>query len=105
MTSVPALDDFLAGGSTGSLAAAQALENLAFINLWWTSLNLLPVLPLDGGLLLLGVLGYGRVGLARTVGVVCAGGCAVWAYSAGQTYTAFFFGYLAVQNFQAGVGR
>ena len=105
VTSAPAADDFLAGDSPGSLAAAQALHDLSFINLVWTLFNLLPVLPLDGGLILLGVLGYGRVGLARIIGTVCAGGCAVWAYSVGQTYTAFFFGYLALQNIQAGAGR
>ncbi len=76
------------------------MDNLSFINLRWTLLNLLPVLPLDGGLLLLGALGYNRAALARIIGAVCAASCALYAYSIGQKYTAFFFAYFAFQNLQ-----
>ena len=111
VTSVPAADDFLAGNAPAAIAAASALTYLSFINKTWTLFNLLPVLPLDGGLLLRNLLGYERVGAARIIGGVCAVGCAVWMYSAGQTYAAFFLGFLAFQNFQVartlpgGVGR
>lgn len=80
------------------LASRRALSNLLFINLIWTLFNLLPILPLDGGLILRNVLGFQRLGIARIIGVICAVGCAVYAVSIGQTYLAFFMGFLAYQN-------
>ena len=99
-TSLPAADDFLAGDTPASIAVAHALRDLSFINLTWTLFNLLPILPLDGGLLMRTVLGFGRTALAVGISVVCAIACAVWAYLTGWTYGAFFFGFLAFQNFQ-----
>ena len=83
-----------------SYITLAAVEFLLFINLVWTLFNLLPILPLDGGLILRNLLGFGRMAVARMIGVVCAVGCAVWAVSAGWIYGALFFGYLAYQNFQ-----
>ena len=82
------------------IAAGSALSDLLFINWYWTMFNLLPILPLDGGLILRNVLGSERVVLARVIGAACAGGCAAWAFSVGQTYMALFLGLLAFQNFR-----
>lgn len=102
LNSGPAAGDFLRSNGPASIAVISALSDLLFINLVWTLFNLLPIQPLDGGLLMRNLLGYGRVGLATIISVVVAIGCAVWALFAGWLYGAFFFGYLAFQNFQAG---
>ena len=98
----PAVYDFLAGDTPASIATLYAVHALLFINLIWTLFNLLPILPLDGGLILRNVIGYGRENWARMIGMVCAVGCAVWAVSTGWIYGAIFFGFLAYQNFQGG---
>ncbi len=100
VTSVPAADDFLAGDGPANIATANALANLSFINLTWTLFNLLPILPLDGGLILRNLLGFERTALARGISVVVAVGCAAYAYLHGWTYGALFFGFFAFQNFQ-----
>ena len=90
--------------ATGPAATAAwtAVADLLFINLYWTLFNLLPILPLDGGLISRSLLGYNRAGVARIIGVICAVGCAVYAVSIGQLYLAFFMGFLAYQNLQGG---
>ena len=102
VTSVPAVDDFLAGDGPTSVAMASALRNLSFINLAWTLFNLLPILPLDGGLILRNLLGFGRMTLARIISVVVAVGCAVYAYLTGWTYGALFFGFFRVPKHPRG---
>ena len=53
------------------------LVELVWINYFWTLVNLLPIQPLDGGLLLRTALGDRRLGLTCTVGFVTAAGMAV----------------------------
>ena len=101
-TSAPDAVEFLDSGTTGGIVATQALSFLSFINWVWTLFNLLPILPLDGGLILRNLLGYGRENVARIIGMVCAAGCAVWMLLIGASYNAFFFGFLAFQNFRGG---
>lgn len=75
------------------------INHLLWINFWWGVINLLPVMPLDGGQITdLYVQPQRRVFL---IGMIAASGMAVlgflWLHS---TYSALLFGYLAWRNFQ-----
>lgn len=69
----------------------------AYVNVWWSIANLLPIRPLDGGNVLTELVG---VQPARVVSVVVGAAAAVWAYTHadGLRYTAFFFGFLTFIN-------
>jgi Zn-dependent protease len=75
------------------------INHLLWINFWWGVINLLPVMPLDGGQITdLYVRPQRKVYL---IGVVVGGGMAalslLWLHS---SYTAMLFGYLAWTNYQ-----
>ena len=86
----------------GPLLVRYALGNFLFISFFWAILNLLPVLPLDGGRITEAVLGPSRERTTLTVSLVCASGLALYmlAYQ-GQIFAALFFGMLAYNNYQA----
>ncbi|MFP5322843.1 MAG: metalloprotease [Acidimicrobiia bacterium] len=69
----------------------------AYVNIWWSIANLLPIRPLDGGNVLTELVGLQR---ARLVSVVVAAAAGVWAYTHadGLRYAAFFAGFLAFIN-------
>ncbi|MGE3620277.1 MAG: site-2 protease family protein [Acidimicrobiia bacterium] len=75
----------------------QALVTFgAFVNLWWSVANLLPIRPLDGGHVAEELLGLARARwLSIGIGVVAA----VWALAHDHTYAAIFAGFLAFLNF------
>lgn len=68
---------------------------LAFVNIWWSIVNLLPIRPLDGGNVASELFGVTR---ARVLSVVFAGATAVYAYVEGQRFAAFFLGMLGLLN-------
>ncbi len=75
---------------------------LTWVSIIWAVLNLLPVLPLDGGRLLESLLGPQRVKL--TLGISAAVGLAVCILSLtvfSQPFLAVFLGMFAYQSFQA----
>lgn len=89
-------------------AAEMFLYSLAFlkhINLWWGLVNLLPVLPLDGGRISSTLLGHFllRNGQewAYRLSLVAAFLVAYYAFQSGQSYVALMFAYLGVQSLQA----
>lgn len=84
---------------TGILAVA--LWQLRMVNFWWGLMNLLPVLPLDGGAVLAGILGPTRRRAARWLAVAASGVVVAWALSARDMWLVVLFGMLGVQNFQA----
>jgi len=79
-----------------------AAGQLLFINLYWGLVNLVPVLPLDGGQICREVCQRGNryQGLWRAVqiSVVVAGLMALWFYSQHQTYAAVMFAILCMNN-------
>jgi Zn-dependent protease len=75
---------------------------LLYINVLWTLLNLLPILPMDGGQIFRELLGPGRLHIACIVGGVLAVLVCVLALSREMIYTAFMFGYFAFINFSNG---
>lgn len=74
-----------------------------FINIVWTLLNLMPVLPLDGGQVLRDVLGPERGKLTCMIGAVSSGLLAVLGLLTGYLFAAIIFGFLAYQNWQGGM--
>ncbi|MBI5518364.1 MAG: M50 family metallopeptidase [Deltaproteobacteria bacterium] len=80
---------------------AEALGFLLWVNVFWGVMNLLPVLPLDGGLVLQDALGPRRRQLARTISGVVAVAVALTAGVVfGQVYLAVLFGFCAFQSFR-----
>lgn len=77
----------------------RLLGNLVWINFWWGIINLLPVMPLDGGqITALFVRPQSRVFL---IGMIAAGSMAVFGLlKLDSLYTALLFGYFAWQNYQ-----
>lgn len=78
-----------------------ALDQAVFINFYWGLLNLLPVLPLDGGRVMAGVLGPSRRRAARTFAIAISVIVVAWSVANRQTYLAIMFALFAFQNFQA----
>jgi membrane-associated protease RseP (regulator of RpoE activity) len=81
------------------------LTDIWFVNFYWGAVNLLPILPLDGGNVLFAVAqkvthGNGERP-ARTISLVVAGAVALYALSQGMIFNAVFAGLFALQNFQA----
>ncbi|ATB33881.1 M50 family metallopeptidase [Melittangium boletus] len=74
---------------------------LMFVNFFWGFVNLLPVLPLDGGHILNGVLGPKRQRLTLWVGVVVAAAVTGLALFARAIFVAFMFGRMAYTCWQA----
>jgi stage IV sporulation protein FB len=76
------------------------LTHLIWINFWWGILNLLPVLPLDGGRIMeLYVRPQKRV---YQIGLITGVAMAVLGFLwMGSTYTGILFGFLAWQNYQS----
>ncbi len=76
-------------------------DNLTWVNLGWSLINLLPVLPLDGGRIMEALLGPHRLRTVALIGMVMAILTAVAAFLLLQSiFIAIFFGFFAWQNFQ-----
>ena len=81
-----------------------AVHFLLFVNIWWGLVNLLPVLPLDGGRIASEMLMDLRVpdAMAKTLtlSIIAAVGVAIFAFTQLQEwYVALMFGYLAYTDY------
>lgn len=75
------------------------LRHLLWINFWWGVINLLPVMPLDGGQITDLYVRPQR--LVFLIGLIAGASMAALAFLwLGSIYTAILFGYLAWQNYQ-----
>lgn len=85
-----------------SPTAETIVSDLIFVNLAWSLVNLLPILPLDGGRVTaaLWALRTGKEDLrpAHVVSVVVAGLGAAYALSKGSVFGAMFAGFFAAYN-------
>jgi len=91
--------------SSASPAVIRVLNNVMWVNLGWGLLNLLPILPLDGGHIASSVAGIvaGRRGrlAARVLSVVLTVTIGLWALTAGQWWIAILGVVLTFANVQA----
>ncbi|ODA28133.1 hypothetical protein A6X21_14885 [Planctopirus hydrillae] len=82
--------------------ASTAFNYLIIINIFWPILNLLPILPLDGGRILQGLLDMFRIrrrsDISRGISVVLAAAVAVWCFSENMPFGTIMFGLIAWQN-------
>jgi stage IV sporulation protein FB len=82
----------------GRMPLYALIGDFLWINFWWGILNLLPVLPLDGGRIAeLYVKPRKRV---YQIAVATAGIMAAWAVFRRDWFMALFFGFLAYQNYK-----
>lgn len=85
-------------------AESAMQKNLAhmivFVNYVWSLVNLLPVLPLDGGHMLQAALGPRRLRITAAIGMVLAALIALAAIKFFGPLMAFFFAWFAWQNYQ-----
>lgn len=78
------------------------LSTLIFISFFWAILNLLPVLPLDGGQMLNAVLGPARIKITLWISIVVAVTAAIGVFLQTNSYIfPIFLGMFAWQAFQA----
>lgn len=78
----------------------ELLVYLVWINFFLTLINLLPIQPLDGGLLLRTSLGDARLGLTCTIGFVCAAAVAALALWTGRPFLTLIMALLAFENWR-----
>ncbi|HTI52481.1 MAG TPA: site-2 protease family protein [Planctomycetaceae bacterium] len=80
------------------------LIQMAFINLWWGLVNLLPVFPLDGGQiareLLTGLRPRDGLEISLKLSLLVGGGVAVFFFMNHRTYAGILFAALAVESLQ-----
>ncbi|MCU0748794.1 MAG: site-2 protease family protein [Akkermansiaceae bacterium] len=80
----------------------EFLADLVWISVVWALLNLLPVLPLDGGRLLETLLGPKNIKITLWVSIITAIGAGVWMYRKNEDILfLLFMGMFAWQSFQA----
>ncbi len=97
LSQIPAIS----GNSFGRFAIGQ----LIWINTFWTLMNLLPVLPLDGGQILRAFMANRNPTVAPKVGAVTAGIVAILGLVLLKSlWIAVLFGYLAYQNWNMSKG-
>jgi len=91
--------------TNASPAVSRVLDNVMWVNLGWGVLNLLPILPLDGGHIASSVAGIvaGRKGriAARIFSIVLTVTIGLWALLAGQWWIAILGIVLTYANVQA----
>ncbi|MFO1093658.1 MAG: site-2 protease family protein [Planctomycetaceae bacterium] len=81
-----------------------ALAQLFWVNIAWGLVNLLPVLPLDGGQITrevcLSASPYRGMTVTQWISIIVAGCVGAWFLVDGQRYNGLFFILLAVQNYR-----
>ena len=82
------------------LAFRGVLSFAIWINVIWTLFNLLPILPMDGGQILRGLLGPERMRWSCVIGMIAAILLAVWAALIGFYFMAAILGYFAYMNYK-----
>jgi Zn-dependent protease len=100
----------LLGGAVWLLAKFTPVENsevgwftiraLLFVNIGWSLMNLLPVLPMDGGRIMETLLGRRRKALACQIGLLVSIGLVVWGVMTRNYFMALLFGSFGYSNYQ-----
>ncbi len=85
----------------------EAIGQLLFVNIWWGIMNLIPVLPFDGGHVLESALGPKRHRLTAGISAFVGFAVAIWGLQRGSMWMAMLFGMSAFQSLrilQGGAG-
>ena len=83
-------------------AIQMLFRDLGVISIFWAILNLIPVIPLDGGQLVAALLGPRRIRLALQISIVTAAvAAAAMVFFLKSLLFPLFLGLMAYQNFQA----
>lgn len=93
---VPVSDQELSRAPSAFLVT---LEALALINISWSLLNLVPVIPLDGGRILAASLGPRRQPVAGAISLLVGLSAAMLLWRAGMVFAAVIFGAAALSSF------
>lgn len=101
---VPALVWWIVAEPPGALAVF-ALEMFVFVNLGWGVLNLVPMMPLDGGNIMAAFFelfaeGKGRIA-ARWVSLLVSGAILAWAFTTMNIWILVLVGFMAWSNWRA----
>ncbi len=88
-----------ADNGVGPSNFVRALAALAWINLLWSVLNLVPVVPFDGGRILVAALGPERIRVAAIVSLVVGMGAAFLFLDMGWVFPAVLFGSASLSSF------
>lgn len=100
-----ALELVFGGARLGSVFLASFLGSFIHVSFWWALLNLLPVLPLDGGHICRAFLGQGRARLALVISLVSACALGLYSLQGGGLFITVFFGMMAFNNWRQLQGR
>jgi Zn-dependent protease len=93
-------------GVHGAPFPAIFAASLVYVSVFWSIFNLVPIMPMDGGHVLLRFLGPQKEKTVWLVGLVCAAGLALYMLIVWQSiWNTVLFGMLAWQNFQRMQGR
>jgi len=100
------LPAFLLQNPSGSSATWDlVLRELVFVNIAWSGVNLLPVLPLDGGQVAASVLrrlkGEEGQRIAYKVSIAVAGAAALYAYQLNYVFGSLFAVFFIAQNYNS----
>ena len=88
-----------------SIYSAVLVHDMLWINFAWSLVNLLPVIPLDGGRISQALLA-GKGALPFRISLVCAVGMAVFAFTQwGSIFVALMFAVMAMDNWRTLNGR
>jgi Zn-dependent protease len=90
-------------GFTGSMVMKFFVIQMLWVNFIWSAVNLLPILPLDGGRVCAAVVAGGRnrsAGLVPKIGLVTAAIAAAVFLSMQLFFAGALFAFLAYQNWQ-----
>jgi stage IV sporulation protein FB len=90
----------LSGWQTESVLLGSFVQDFIYISIFWALLNLLPIIPLDGGHICRAFLGSSRVRTALIISMVCAVGIGLLALRSGSLITPLFFGMMAFNNWK-----
>ncbi len=96
-----AFEHFLPGMESGLPRLARfAITQLKWVNIGWGVINLLPVMPFDGGHVLEHALGPKRIRLSTGISLVVGILIVAWCVMNHQLWMALLFGLGALQSFQ-----
>lgn len=74
------------------------LNQFAFISVYWGLINLVPIYPLDGGHIMVHVLGPRLIKLSISISIVAAVGIGILFFLSGNFFGGLVLGYIAFEN-------